>query len=608
VSAAASYHRPTRSLSLGLVAAGLVLAVGAAVAAPTGTLLPGPRTHPQEAVAAAVLAAVFIIGVRWPVESLYGVLVLTVLDGAIRKWVYNEIVVYLLKDFLLLGVYAAVFPRLWRQRERLARPWWLLVPLGGVLLLAVLYVARSPSLSQAAIGLRSYFIYVPLLWVAPAIIDRKRRVVAMLALLCAVAIVEVALGAVQSLAGPGVLNKLVSGALPGIVTVNHIPYFRPPGTFMQTADLSFAVVLGLAAAAGLLLWRPTRRLQVLALATVFFVVGSVVFTAARTILVSTVLVLAVLGLVLLVRRSFALVALVAVAAGLGLLCSVVGFPYAESHVVPTVKSWFAASPPRLPAAQLDRLIPLKVSVGGNKTLEVRVTPQALHAGDHSKGLVTFPARTSNGTAVQLTAPAAALRPAAAKSTGQKTSRRSPAPPAAVTIPASVAQPVAPSLGSNSGFLSRATDLTTSGAPQSGALWSGRLRPNLKLISHQRLLGHGTGTMTLGAQYANPSTHFVGESDYLKIVWELGWPGLVLYAWFVLAAIWASFRGVAVSDGWRFASSAVALGTAVLVGLWMTLNFALDTPIVAEVYFVFVGIALAAIPRTSAIVGRASSAS
>jgi hypothetical protein len=591
-------YGPRRNLSLGLVAAGLALAAGAAVAAPTGTLLPGPRTHPQELLAAVVLATAFIAGVRLPVQSLYGVIVLTAVDGAIRKWAYNEIVVYLLKDFLLLGVYAAVIPRL--SRERLARPWWLLAPLGGVLLLAVLYVARTPSLSQAAIGLRSYFIYVPLLWVGPAIIDRKARAVALLALLCIIGVAEVALGAVQSLAGPGILNKLVSGAQAGIVTVNHIPYFRPPGTFMQTGDLSFAVVLALVAAAALLTWSTSRRIQALALTTVFFTAGSIVFTAARTILVSAVLVLALLVFVLFVRRRLVLVALVAVVTALGLVGSVEGFPYAESHVVPTVKSWFAAAAPRLPETQLRRLIPIRLVVSSTKTLNLRVSASGLHSGDGHRGLVTLNAWTTDGTPVQVVVGAALLRAA----------EHSPA--AAVAVHGSVAQPVAPALGSKAGFLSRATDFQTTGAAQSGALWSDRLRPQLRLLSHQRLLGHGTGTMTLGAQYANPSTQFAGESDYLKIVWELGWPGLLLFVWFVLAAIWASLRSTIALEGWRWACSAFGLGIAALVALWMTLNFALDTPNVAELYFLFVGLALAAVPRSSgskeaAMRGHASSA-
>jgi O-Antigen ligase len=573
-----------RPFALGLVAAGLVLAIGAAVAAPTGALLPGPRTHPQEAGAALVLAVAFMLGVRFPIQSFYGVIVLTVVDGAIRKWAYNEIVVYLLKDFLLLGVYAAVIPRL--SREKLARPWWLLAPLGGVLLLAVLYVARSPSLSQAAIGLRSYFIYVPLLWVAPAIVDRRSRGIALLVLFCAVGIVEVLLGAVQSLAGPGILNKLVSGAQPGIVTVNHVPYFRPPGTFMQTADLSFAVVLAFVAAAALLVWRSSRRLQVLALATVSVTFGSIVFTAARTILVSAVLVLAALVIVLLVQRRIILVAVVGIVAALGLAVSIEGFPYAERHVVPTVKSWFTAAP-QLPADQLRKLVPLRLRVSATKRVDLRVPPAVLVAGRGHTGNITFQAYTTGGTPVAVSVPAAALR-------GKSTPPRAPEEHGTVpVVSGAIVKPVAPSVGSNGGFLSRSTDFQTTGAAKSGALWTDRLRPQLKLMSHQRLVGHGTGTMTLGAQYANPSTHFPGESDYLKIVWELGWPGLILFVWFVVAAIWASLRSALAVEGWRRACAIAGVGISVLVALWMTLNFALDTPNVAQAFYLFLGLALAA---------------
>jgi hypothetical protein len=101
-------------------------------------------------------------------------------------------------------------------------------------------------------------------------------------------------------------------------------------------------------------------------------------------------------------------------------------------------------------------------------------------------------------------------------------------------------------------------------------------------------------MTLGAQYVTPSNVFRGESDYSKVAWELGLPGLALFVWFIVAAIWFSVRGYRASTGWRRQPAAVGMAIATLVSAWMLITFALDTPVVAETYYIFVGLAVAAL--------------
>src|SRR4051812_10127820 len=112
------YHRPpmaglalpptrTPRTAAFVVVVGVVLAVAAAVAAPSSVLLPGPRGGAATAAAAAVLVAAFVAGFAAPVGGFFAVLALTVIEGAIRKWLYNSVTVFLVKDFLLVGVYAA---------------------------------------------------------------------------------------------------------------------------------------------------------------------------------------------------------------------------------------------------------------------------------------------------------------------------------------------------------------------------------------------------------------------------------------------------------------------------------------------------------------------
>src|SRR5258708_26903195 len=169
----APWLAPARLPRLAWFAFGALFALSAALAAPSTTLLPAPATAGGKLLAAAVLFAVFAAGFLRPGPGLFGLVTLTVLEGAIRKWVVNDIDVFLLKDFLMIGIYAAILPRINVKEWR--RPWWFLAPLFGIITLALLEAVRSPSLSQAVVGLRSYVIYVPLLWVGPALLRPVSR-------------------------------------------------------------------------------------------------------------------------------------------------------------------------------------------------------------------------------------------------------------------------------------------------------------------------------------------------------------------------------------------------------------------------------------------------
>ncbi len=475
-----SPQRPRRAVQF-LV--GLGLAGVAAVGAPSSALLPGPTGAVETATAAIMFAVAFSIGLAAPTGSFYGVIALTTLEGAIRKWLYNDVTVFLLKDFLLIGVYAAVLPRLsWREARR---PWSLVVPLVLLLVLVVALAAHNPSRTGALVGLRSYFIYLPLLWVAPAVIDGERRARLLLALIAGLGVVESALGITQAIVGPGVLNKLVSGAQPALLTVGRHDYLRPPGTFMQVANLADFLVFVVLAAFALLSWKRGGWGRQLAVVAFVFLSGATVYTAARTLLASIVLVVAPAVGFLLFRRRWAAALAGPAALATGVFLMLVVVPYAGS-----------------------------VFTGG-----------------------------------------------------------------------------AGSVGA--GFLGRAADIQHAGGdnPNVG-LWSERIRPQLSLIADQSLIGHGTGTMTLGLEYANPGQRLFGESSYSKVAWEVGLVGLGLFLWFLTALLWLSLRGFALSSGWENACAAVGLGAAVLAPLWMMFTFALDFPIVAELFFAFIGIAVA----------------
>lgn len=99
------------------------------------------------------------------------VMVLLILEGAIRKWIFPgaQDIVYFGKDLLLLGVYAGF---LTRDRPGLRPPQLQLLfgLLGAGTLFGLLQIfnPRLPSLLVGVLGFKAYFFYVPLFWVLPA--------------------------------------------------------------------------------------------------------------------------------------------------------------------------------------------------------------------------------------------------------------------------------------------------------------------------------------------------------------------------------------------------------------------------------------------------------
>ena len=299
------------------LAGGLALAIAAPLAAPTSETLPSADGLGSSILAAAALFVAFVAGYRRPVKALYALIVVAIAEGAVRRWIVNDLSIFLLKDFLALGIYAAVLPRLGRGGWR--RPWWLLAPLAGLVILAAVSAGGAESAREAVIGLRSYIVYVPLLWVAPAIITTRARGAWLLVVVLAAGALESALAFVQAIAGPGVLNKLVSGAKPAIVTVNDRNYIRPAGSFMQVGSFSGFLLFFMLAAFSSIVWARTGRLYWLAIAGAGFLAWGVVYSSARAVLGSLVVTSAALAVALIWRRRIRSLLAVGAAFGAGMI-------------------------------------------------------------------------------------------------------------------------------------------------------------------------------------------------------------------------------------------------------------------------------------------------
>jgi hypothetical protein len=549
-----------------LLPAGVLLALAAAVATPSSALLPAPESPFEILVAATALALVFVSAWARPVAGLYALVALVVLEGAIRKWVVNDVTVFLLKDFVAFGLYAAVLPRL--SRAELRRPRWLLLPLAGLLVLALLHVPLADSLSQAAVGLRSWVVYVPLLWTAPALVTSRARALGLVGAIAGLGVVNAVLAVIQARSGPGVLNELVSGATAPLITVGGEAYIRPSGTFMQVGVLAAYLFLAVLAAFALVLEARRRRWWLAALGASALLSWGVVYSSARSLLGGVLLAFALLAVGAVVRRRVAAPAAVAVAVAIGLLTLFQGVPWAQARGTDAIE-W-------LRWHDWERVTILRP---GATPLSVRVPPEL------AEGLLErirsvrkpfdIPALTDGDVRVTIT-----IAPPPRSAEGAATVTVATPPPDGGP------RGEAPA----GGFLGRAADFDKAGDEK--GLWSGRVRPQLELIAHQRLVGHGTGTMTLGSGYADGGmTILYGESMYSKAAWELGLPGVVLFVWFVGALAVASVRGYrAARADWQRVLAAIAVGACAILPIWYLFTFALDFPVVGILLYALVGCA------------------
>ena len=120
-----------------------------------------------------VLVACFVFGLaRWRAAAIAAI-VLAVGEGALRKWAFPEAqqYVYFLKDALLFGAYVGYLGGRLIRHQRLfpAHP---ANPALGFLAVLVTLQAVNPELTSPLVGLfgiRAYLMYVPLMYLVPAL-------------------------------------------------------------------------------------------------------------------------------------------------------------------------------------------------------------------------------------------------------------------------------------------------------------------------------------------------------------------------------------------------------------------------------------------------------
>jgi hypothetical protein len=109
---------------------------------------------------------------RWR-YAVQAAMVLVVFEGAVRKWLLPgaQDLIYFAKDVILIGAYAGFLlarPRL-RLRYPKAPGLYAGLVLGAAMGLFEVFNPRLPNLLVGVLGFKAYFLYIPLLFVVPAV-------------------------------------------------------------------------------------------------------------------------------------------------------------------------------------------------------------------------------------------------------------------------------------------------------------------------------------------------------------------------------------------------------------------------------------------------------
>jgi hypothetical protein len=231
-----------------------------------------------------------LIAVRYWRGALFGVFVLVVFEGALRKWVFPwaQAQIYLVKDAILLAVYLGFI--LDSRRTILAARG--IGAIKAILVVSFLFGAlevfnpNSPSVLVGLMGLKAYFLYAPVAFILPYAFKSREHLFPLIKRYIVMAIPVAALGFLQIMAGPqSSLNTYVSHSedAPALLArFGNEDLVRTAGTFSYvsgyTAFLGFIgfLAIGYNMAQG---WRLKNNMKPLLALTL--VVGAMFTTGSR---------------------------------------------------------------------------------------------------------------------------------------------------------------------------------------------------------------------------------------------------------------------------------------------------------------------------------------
>src|SRR6516164_8250390 len=227
-------------------------------------------------------------------KGVYLFLAWILFEDFVRKYLGNNMAVYFAKDVIVLVLYLSFFKaRRSNQVERF-RPAFL------VLLLCFLFLGTmqifnpsSTSIFYGLMGMKLYFLYVPLLYVGYFFIDSEQRLQHLFAFNSILILIVVGLGIAQAILGHTFLNPAViqedirdlsttyrASPITGLVAYRPTSVFVSAGRFQNFQIVSWILTLGYG---GFLLLR-SRKGRLIAFTCIGVLAAGTLLTASRGVL------------------------------------------------------------------------------------------------------------------------------------------------------------------------------------------------------------------------------------------------------------------------------------------------------------------------------------
>jgi len=278
-------------------------------------------------------------------RGLYLFLAWVLFEDLFRKYLGNNMAIFFAKDFLVLIVYLSFFISQRAKRAKGFKPPFLL-PLLVFIWIGVIQVfnPNSNSIFYGLLGMKVYFLYVPLMYVGYGFLESDEDLRKLLTFNAILAMCVAGLGIAQAIIGPTFLNPNTlqedirdlatlyrKSPITGQISYRPTSVFVSTGRFSNFVIVSWALVLGFA---GYLLLRSRRGRWIAFLAVGVVGIASIMSTSRSVFLWTASSALVVLAAFLWgapwrqgeVRRVLRTIQRTLLGAGLALLAMITIFP------------------------------------------------------------------------------------------------------------------------------------------------------------------------------------------------------------------------------------------------------------------------------------------
>ena len=213
-------------------------------------------------------------------------------EDLVRKYLGNNMGIYFVKDMLVLVLYLSFF-RASRRGGTFRIPFRLALLAFFWLVLLQVFNPASTSVFYGILGMKLYFLYVPLMYIGYALIQSDEALQHFCSFLCILILIVAGLGITQSIIGSDFLNPphlqedilqlstlYRAAPISGLVAYRPTSVFVSAGRFQDFLLVAWSISLGFG---GYLLLR-SRRGRILAFTTIGVVAAASLMCASRGVL------------------------------------------------------------------------------------------------------------------------------------------------------------------------------------------------------------------------------------------------------------------------------------------------------------------------------------